>query len=192
MAAGQLTPTKFGFQGIIPIIMEVTRGGSASDWVFTYDPNAGTGVAGNVPGAVHGTVLTMLYTGAVDTVLFGTATIAANSSTGTAANSATGTLLNVTSAPTDRTNAGTPFAIMTTAGEFMLVTSDSAPTSGTTTLTVVRGAYGSTAAVLPIGATVYFLNVLYLATAVTASSVEFIVFTPLPADPNAKLFGSPY
>lgn len=190
-AAAQDTVNElFRFMHLELCLINYTKG-NAADWVSLADPNAATGST-NIPGAIPGTVNACIYTGAADPITtFGTATVAANSTNGTAAGSATGTILNLSSVvPATRSSSGVPFAIMTSSGEIMLATTDSAPTSGTTTCTVIRGAYGTTGSATGMtggSSTVYILNAVVLS---AGTGVGMLSFIPLPADPNVKIFST--
>ena len=76
----------------------------------------------------------------------------------------------------------------TTAFEIMEVTADSAPATATSTLTVVRGCFGTTAAVAGVTdeSYIYFLNILYLTDSTIGTCIVYGM--PLPQNNQAKLF----
>lgn len=171
-SAAQKTPVLYPFQGTIPINGLVTKTYQA-DWMFVPYPG------------VNRLQLT-IYTGALDTFTFGTASAAADSSTGDAIAAVTGTKLNVTSAPVNRL-AGQGFYILNNnTGEVMYVIADSARTSATATLTVIRGCLGTTATAITASDTMYILNCITLAGSTTGYIM--VSFDPMPPEPKANQF----
>ena len=163
-AAQQTATSQSSLQGLTLRQVTITKG-NANDWVVLQHP-----------GVLKATVTNL--TGAPDTYLYGTATVA------TTMSATTTTTMSLTSATADRTIAGGVFVVRSTSGEMMLAITDSAPTSGTTTLTLIRGAYGTTASTTGLtgSSTVYLMNILVLQTGTGITDIEYL---PMPNDPNA-------
>jgi len=173
-SAANLAKTVFNYNGNIPVIFSFTKA-AQSDWTIFGDY---TGVID-----CRGT----LNTGADEgSLTYGTATAAANSTTGTAVGSTTGTLLNVTSAKITRV---VPYYLLDqSTGEIMFVISETAVGNATSTLTVKRGVLGTTAASITASDTLSIMNCVIWG----ASSTGLVTghFLPMPEQPDVGLFGT--
>ena len=171
MTAASIAKTVFNYNGNIPVIYSFTKA-STADWV----------VFGDYPGVIdcRGT----LYTGADEaTLTYGTAAID-NSST---AYTATTTAIVIKSGVITRVP---PYYILTTAGEIMMVMSETAAGSAGSTLTVKRGCLGTTASATGVANnnTVYIMNIIVFGAA--TSGVITGHFLPMPEQADASLFGT--
>lgn len=169
--AAEITPKYFNLQGSVPVVgrfLKVTQ----ADWIVLPYPGV-YGIAG------------YLYTGALETTL--------TNGTGTVNNKGTAYSATTTDIVID---AGTitrqlPYYVQAGAiagGEMMLVTNETAKGSAASTLTVVRGCLGTTAAAASVADDVvlYIKNIIVFGMA-TTGWVDF-KFTPMPSEPKAALF----
>lgn len=170
VAAAQQTATNQGeYQHLTERGITITKA-NATDFVILPHPGAHRIVALN-------------YTGAPDPLTgYGTATI---NNAGTAY-TATTTSIVVASAFVDRTTTGVPYVLRTTSGEYLMVTADSAPSNAASTLTIIRGAFGSTASLtgLANSNTLEFMNILQLS---TGTGVTDIWYISMPNDAKALI-----
>ena len=168
MTAAAIAKTVFNYNGDIPVIFSFVKA-NTSDWT----------VFGDYPGVIqcHGT----LYTGADEaTLTYGTAA-------GPTSFTAVQTTLAVTSATITRTP---PYYIMDAlTKEIMMVLSETAVGSSSSTLTVKRGVLGTTASANS-GAndTLYIMNIIVWG----ASTSGLIIgeFLPMPEQPDVGLFAT--
>jgi hypothetical protein len=167
-AAANKTKTVFNYNGNIPVIFSFTKAATA-DWT----------IFGDYPGVIdcRGT----LYTGADEgSLTYGTMT-------GPTSFTATATSLAITSGVTTRVP---PYYIEDgLTGEIMMVISETAAGSSSSTLTVKRGCLGTTAAANS-GAndTLYILNCVIWGAATTGLVTGH--FLPMPEQPDVGLFGT--
>jgi hypothetical protein len=169
MAAAAIAKTVFNYNGNIPVIFSFTKVTQA-DWV----------VFGDYPGVINcrGT----LYTGADEaTLTYGTAAI---NNSGTAY-TATSTSIVVASGTITRVP---PYYVLTTAGEIMMVLSETAADNAASTWTVKRGCLGTTASLTGVAHTntVYILNIIVWGAA-TSGKIHGS-FIPLPEQPTPGVF----
>jgi hypothetical protein len=168
MTAAAIAKTVFNYNGNIPVIFSFVKANTA-DWV----------VFGDYTGVIdcRGT----LYTGADEASLtYGTAS-------GPTSFTATQTTLAVTSATITRVP---PYYIMDAlTKEIMMVLSETAAGSSSSTLTVKRGVLGTTASANS-GAndTLYIMNIIVFG----AATSGFISghFLPMPEQPDVGLFAT--
>jgi hypothetical protein len=80
-----------------------------------------------------------------------------------------------------------PYYLMTSSGEIIYVASDSAPTTSAGTLTIRRGALGTTASATGLANTnvVSILNMVVLTNTIVGATIIYGI--PLPADSNVLL-----
>jgi hypothetical protein len=168
-AAQQTATSQSSFQHLTERGVTITKA-NATDFVILPHAGASRIVALNVTGAPDP------LTG------YGTATI----NNGGTAYSATTTSIVVASAFVDRTTTGVPYVLRTSSGEYLMVIGDSAPSNAASTLTIIRGAFGSTASAtgLANSNTLEFMNILQLSTGTGITNIWYI---PLPADPKAAI-----
>lgn len=178
MTAANIT-TKYDFQvmHLIPDIVFVTKA-TQNDWMsFTKYP-------GVLVLSMHGfTVANNATTNAIDQITYGVAKVN-NAST---AYTATDTSIVIDGCVA---TCIVPYYAMTVSGEILYVTADSGTTSTSGTLTVRRGALGTTASATGLADNdpIYILNQVYF----SASGVGKVIMAvlPLPIDPGVKLFAA--
>jgi len=170
MAAAEITPKYFNRQGAVRVAGRFTKATTA-DWIVLPYPGVGGLTA-------H------LYTGAEEaTLTFGTAVV---NNTGTAYTAGTTEIVVDAGVITRQL----PYYVQSggAGGEIMLVTNETAKGSAASTLTVVRGCLGTTAAAASVANDVvlYIKNMIIFGAA-TTGIVDF-EFTPMPAEPKARLY----
>ena len=164
--------TYFNFVGVVPKRIHFKKVNAGDFVVF---PDAGVSMA-----------VANLYTGAADTYTFATCTV---NNSGTAYGTTDTSIVIQALADANGgiiTRTQFPFIVETTSGELMLVTNDSTPTASTSTWTVTRGAFGTTASATGLANTntLYIKNILIFATGTGSAVVWYI---PLPSDPGVKM-----
>lgn len=100
----------------------------------------------------------------------------------------TGTTVTYDGATANQRIAGGYYILNNTSGEIMYVVNDTGYDSTSGTLTVVRGALGTTAVAIGDNDEFNVLNCIVITTA-TAVGAFAGKFTPLPNDPKCKIFG---
>jgi hypothetical protein len=169
MAAAEITPKYFNRQGAIRVSGRFTKATTA-DWIVLPYPGVGGLTA-------H------LYTGAEEaTLTFGTAVV---NNVGTAYTANTTEIVVDAGVITRQL----PYYVQTgVGGEIMLVTNETAKGAAASTLTVIRGCLGTTPAAANVANDVvlYIKNMIIFGAA-TTGIVDF-EFTPMPAEPKARLF----
>jgi hypothetical protein len=171
--------TKYDFQvmHLVPSIVFVAKAAQADYFSFTNYP-------GVIPlNAITFTIVNNTTSCVNDTVTYGGAKVN-NAST---AYTATTTSVVIDGCVGTRLP---PYYVLTASGEIMYVTADSTPTTTSSTLTVRRGALGTTASATGLADNdpLYVLNQVVM----DSSSVgkEVLMFYPLPTEPGAKLFSA--
>lgn len=164
-----LTSNNFNIVGEVPVAGVVTKA-AQNDIVVL--PHAG----------VRNVVAT-LYTGAAETTSYATLTV---SGTFTAAS----TQIAYTGATADSRMSG-GYYVITSSGEIMYVVKDTGYAGTSGTITVKRGALGTTASSTGVanGNTLYIMSSIVLDKSGTTGTV-FLNYSPLPPDPNTKLYGA--
>jgi len=173
MTVADLT-TKVDFQmmHLVPDVVMVTKV-TQSDWINFKYPGVWVLNGGSVFTSVADTV-----TNSAETITYGTMKSTAAYAT------VTTTSIVVDSGSITRL---LPYYILNgTTGEFMLVTGDSAPGSAGATLTVRRGALGTTATAIADNAPLYVMNQIFLGSANCGK--DYLVVLPFPRDPGVGLF----
>jgi hypothetical protein len=179
MTAAQITPSVFPMMGTQFLLVKMQKV-TASDWIClgngTY---ANKHVKGVIMLAGIGTSTAASLNETVPT--YGVATI---NNKGTAY-SATDTSIVVDTATITRV---APYYISTAGGEILEVTADSAVGSSAGTLTVRRGALGTTASATGLADDniVSIMNIIFLAA--NCVGPEYLVLFPLPNDAGTKPF----
>jgi hypothetical protein len=171
MAAAEITPTYANMQGSVPVIGRFTKVTQA-DWVVVPYP----GISGLEARLAAGTPETIAGT------TWGTAAV---NNKGTAYTAATIDIVIDAGVITRQT----PYYVQTAVGgELMLVVNETAVGNAASTLTVVRGCLGTTAAAANVADDValYIRNMVVFGSA-TTGIIEFHFF-PLPMEPKALLF----
>jgi hypothetical protein len=171
MAAAEITPTYAPMQGSTPIIGRFTKVTQA-DWIVVPYP----GIAGLEARLAIGTPETIAAT------VWGTAVV---NNKGTAYTATTTSIVVDAGVITRQT----PYYVQTAVGgELMLVVSETAVGNAASTLTVIRGCLGTTAAAANVAddVTLYIRNMVVFGSA-TTGIIEFHFF-PLPLEPKAQLF----
>jgi hypothetical protein len=164
--ASEITPKYYNKQTNIPVVGRFTKAATA-DWIVLPYPGC--------------TSMRMtLYTGADDaTLTYGTATV---NNKGTAY-TATDTAIVVDAGTITRQ---CPYYVQAgaTGGEIMMVTSETAVGSSASTLTVIRGCLGTTAAVASVvDDVVLYIKNIVVSGAATTGVVDFD-FIPMPWEPK--------
>lgn len=164
------TETNFNIAGEIPVASFVTKGAQNDVFIVPF------------PGVRN--VVAQHYTGTAEACTFTTVTIANG---GAAYDETTTSIVYGSATANYRTSGG--YYLITTGGEIIYVIADSGAASTGGTLTVKRGCLGTTATGTGLANTnvCYVMNALTLSTATTTGKV-FVSYSPLPADPNTKLF----
>lgn len=117
-------------------------------------------------------------------------TITFNSMTaGDAVASTTATSIGYDTATAGTRTSGGYYVLNANTGEIMYVIADSAPASTSGTLTVQRGALGTTAVNVGASDVFYILNSVILGSATVGKTI--LVYTPMPDDPGVKIH-APY
>lgn len=170
MAAAEITPKYFNKQGSVLVVGRFLKATTA-DWIVLPYPGVQNIVA-------H------LYTGAEEgTLTFGSAVV---NNKGTAYTATTSSIVVDAGTLTRQT----PYYVQAgaTGGEIMLVTNETAKDNAASTLTVIRGCLGTTAAAASVADDVvlYIKNIVVFGAA-TTGYVDFSFF-PMPAEPKAKLY----
>lgn len=168
MTAAEITPKYFNKQGAVLVIGRFVKA-STADWIVLPYPGVQD---------IRGT----LYTGAAEaTLTYGTGVV---NNKGTAYTATTTEI--VIDAGTITRQAPYYVQAGATGGEIMLVVSETAAGAAASTLTVIRGCLGTTAAVGSVADDVvlYIKNVVVFGAA-TTGVVDFSFF-PMSAEPKAK------
>jgi len=145
---------------------------ATGDWVVFPEP----GVSANFSA--------YLYTGALETTLTHPTMQVLN--VGEAYTATTTSIVYDTATPNTRLAGG--YYLQTSSGEILWVVADSGYTGTTGTLTVQRGALGTTASATGLANT----NVLYIMNTIVfgQATTGYVIFsyTPMPSEPGVKLF----
>ena len=173
MAANITAKLDFELMHLTPEILLMTKA-AQSDW-FSY---------AGAPGIIFfgGTSMTAV----ADTITNTTEVPTYGAMKANGAVAATTTTSIVFDAATGITRILPYYIFNSTTQEFMLVTGDDTPGGASGTLTVVRGALGSTATAIADNAPLYVLNQIFLGSASAGATLALVV--PLPNDPKTPLF----
>ena len=174
-AANITTKYDFQFMHLVPDLVSVTKA-TQNDW-FSFTKYPGVIVMAN-----HlFTVANNATTNANEHITYGVAKV----NNGSTAYTATDTSIVFDGAVATRI---VPCYVRTSSGEILYVSADSGTTTTTGTLTVRRGALGTTASATGLADNdpLYFLNQVYLAE--TGVGLIQMLVLPLPQDPGVPVF----